>query len=305
MDNKKKYDVALIGHVSKDINTDFHGVTAHMMGGAILHASACIYALGHPVAAITKLEDDDIESREAFPIPESDIYISHAEKGTSISNRYLSEDKERRICKCISQGDAFTVDDIPPEVDAKIYDLAGLIYGDFPNELIRYCADKGDLAIDVQAFLRHADPATGDMEFFDWEDKREMLPFVRFLKTDAAEAQIMTGTADRYAAAEILFSYGAKEVVITHNTEVLSYDGRDLYTCPIRSRNFSGRTGRGDSTFASYITERLHADIPSALLTATALVSLKMETPGLFRGTRADVEAYIDAFYADRPVRRV
>ena len=61
-----------------------------------------------------------------------------------------------------------------------------------------------------------------------------------------------------------------------HNTEVLVYDGREIYTCPIRARNLSGRTGRGDTTFAGYINERLTADIPTALRFATALVSLKM-----------------------------
>ena len=34
-----------------------------------------------------------------------------------------------------------------------------------------------------------------------------------------------------------------------------------------------------------------------ALLWATALVSLKMETPGPFRGCREDVVAYINEFY--------
>ena len=46
-------------------------------------------------------------------------------------------------------------------------------------------------------------------------------------------------------------------------------------------------------TFAGYINERLTADIPTALRFATALVSLKMETPGPFTGTRADVDAYL------------
>ena len=90
---------------------------------------------------------------------------------------------------------------------------------------------------------------------------------------------------------------GMTVVVITHNTEVLAYDGNKVYTCPIKARNLSGRTGRGDTTFAGYINERLTKDIPTALQTATALVSLKMETPGPFTGTRQDVEDYIKLMY--------
>ena len=36
-----------------------------------------------------------------------------------------------------------------------------------------------------------------------------------------------------------------------------------------------------------------------ALRYATACVSLKMETPGVFKGARADVEAYMRDFYTD------
>ena len=89
----------------------------------------------------------------------------------------------------------------------------------------------------------------------------------------------------------MLHNWGAKEIVITHNTEVLAYDVGEIYTCPIKARNLSGRTGRGGTTFACYVNERLAQDIPRALKTATTLVSLKMETPGPYRGARADPEA--------------
>ena len=112
-----------------------------------------------------------------------------------------------------------------------------------------------------------------------------------------AEAEILTGLTDRAEAARLLHSWGAKEVLITHNTEVLAYDGKAIYTCPIKARNLSGRTGRGDTTFAGYITERQRAGVAEALQYCTALVSLKMETPGPFQGTRQDVLDYIHTFY--------
>ena len=135
------------------------------------------------------------------------------------------------------------------------------------------------------------------MAFHDWAEKKEYLPYIDYLKTDAAEAEILTGTTDRAKAAKMLYEWGAKEVLITHNTEVLAYDGKEIYTGPIKARNLSGRTGRGDTTFAGYITERQKADIKSALLYCTALVSLKMETPGPFKKTRQDVLDYINEFY--------
>lgn len=77
------------------------------------------------------------------------------------------------------------------------------------------------------------------------------------------------------------------------------YAGETVHTCPIRARNLSGRTGRGDTAFAGYIAERQHSGVEQALLYCTALVSLKMETPGPFRGNRQDVLNYIREFYPE------
>ncbi|HBG15791.1 MAG TPA: ribokinase, partial [Firmicutes bacterium] len=98
-------------------------------------------------------------------------------------------------------------------------------------------------------------------------------------------------------AAKLLHRWGAKEIMITYNTEALVYDGSDYYIAPLKPRNLSGRTGRGDTCFSAYITERLKRGPAEAVLYAAALVSLKMETPGPFKGTRADVEKYINQFY--------
>ena len=135
------------------------------------------------------------------------------------------------------------------------------------------------------------------MNFHDWSDKMEYLKYFDFLKTDAAEAEILTGLTDRREAAKQLYAWGAKEILISHNSEMLVYDGKDFFTCPVKARNLSGRTGRGDTAFAGYINERQHASVEEALLWATALVSLKMETPGPFRGCREDVVVYINEFY--------
>ena len=125
------------------------------------------------------------------------------------------------------------------------------------------------------------------------------MPYILYLKTDAAEAEVLTGQSDRETAARMFFDWGAKEIIITHNTEVIAYDGREITVCPLRPRNLSGRSGRGDTTFAAYITERGANDIRTSLLWAAAAVSAKMETPGAYKGTRADVQSYIDRFFAD------
>lgn len=292
-----KYDVLTIGHISLDFNIDYLDNQIIEIGGAVIYSSAAAYALGHKVGAVTKLAAEDKERLEALVIPKEDVFFVESKKSTSIRNKYFTADKERRACTCISQADSFEIEDIP-NVDADIYHFAGLIYGDFDGKLIKELSKKGKIAVDVQATLRHQDASDGGRMYFeDWADKKELLPYVDFLKTDAAEAEILTGTSDRKKAAKMLYDWGAKEICITHNTEVLAYDGVNYYTCPIKARNLSGRSGRGDTTFASYITERLHNDIATSLLWATATVSLKMEKPGALQVKRDAIQEYINEFY--------
>lgn len=295
----KHYESIIIGHISMDNNIDHLGNGAFVCGGAVLYSSASAYALGHNVAAVTRLAKEDADRLKEFTIPNENLYVINCEKSTTMKNVYFTPDKERRATACLSFGDPFELTDIPEDISGDIYHFAGLIYGDFPNEMIKECANRGKVAVDVQTCLRHGNRETGEMFFEDWACKKEMLPYIHFLKTDAAEAEIMTGTDDRYEAIKMLHEWGAKEVLITHNTEVIAYNGGEIYSCPIRARNLSGRTGRGDTTFAAYINERLSNDIPTSLLYATATVSLKMETPGPLKATREDIENYINEYYKD------
>lgn len=290
-----RFDSLIIGEVARDTNVDYDGATVQAIGGAVYYSGYAAANIGHKIAVLPKAAMAPGALESAFAkAPNVVVYPLSSKASFVTKNVYHTPDRERRTSTVDSVIDPYRTDEIP-DIDAKIWHLAGLVGGDIPNEIIPFAARRAMVAIDVQCMLRWVE--NGGMVYHDWAEKREMLPYVRFLKTDAAEAEILTGTDDRVSAAKMLFDWGAKEILITHNTEVLVYDGEEIYTCPIKARNLSGRTGRGDTTFAGYINERLIHDIPTALRTATALVSLKMETPGPYMGTREDVEAYIREFY--------
>jgi len=284
-----------MGHISIDENI-YQRETVKEIGGAVVYSSCASYAISHKTGILTKLSFQDKNCLETFTIPEKDIFTLNSKNTTSIRNIYHSADRERRTCTALSVADPFTIDDIPNNINSQIYHFAGLISGEFDNEMIKFLHNKGKVALDVQGFLRTVGK-NKEMLFKDWKEKKEHLPFIDYLKTDAAEAEIMTGAKDRKIAAEMLFEWGAKEIIITYNKEVLIYNGIKHYTFPLKPRNLSGRSGRGDTCFSAYITERADKEIEEALLFAAALVSLKMESPGPFRGTRDDVEDYIKKFY--------
>ena len=84
---------------------------------------------------------------------------------------------------------------------------------------------------------------------------------------------------------------GAREVMITHASEVILDQGERVVRVPFNPSNLSGRTGRGDTCFASYMCWRLNHGIEESLRYAAALTSIKMEKPGPFSGTMEDVLA--------------
>ena len=292
-----QFESLIIGEIAEDTNVDYDGTTIQAIGGAVYYSGFAAANIGHKIAVLPKADTTKVDLKAAFAkAPNITVFPVHSTHSFVTKNVYHTPDRERRTSTVDSVIDPYKPCEVPEEIDAKIWHLAGLVGGDIPDEMIPYAVSRGAMvAVDVQTMLRWAE--NGGMVYHDWAAKKEMLPYIRFLKTDAAEAEILTGTDDRVAAAKMLYDGGAKEILITHNSEVLVYDGKEIYTCPIKARNLSGRTGRGDTTFACYINERLTKDIPTSLKTATALVSLKMETPGPYMGTREDLDAYMKEFF--------
>ncbi len=291
------YDLMIVGPATRDVNVDYTGAEDRSTGGAVTFCTPAAAAAGAKVFAAVKISPEDGDIIGGFHMDPADIALLPSKKTTLMKNVYFTPDRERRDASCPARSDPVQPEEIP-DVDCRLYHLAGLLYGDFPNELIKFLHGKGMVSADAQGFLRHNE--NGKLCFHDWTDKLQYLPYMDFFKTDAAEAEILTGLTDRAEAARQLRRWGAKEILISHNTEMLAYDGRDLFTCPVRARNLSGRTGRGDTTFGAYLAMRMTgAGMQEALRYATACVSLKMETPGVFTGTRADVENYLREFYGN------
>lgn len=290
-----KFDTIIIGQVCLDTNTDYDGRTEHRFGGAVLYSGHAANSIGKKVAVVPKGNPKEADAEKAFGGSGITVFPKSSKNSTLMENVYFTADRERRRSRCLAVIDPYTPQDIPDE-PTNVYHLAGLCYGDIGPDVILECARRGDVAMDIQCMLRHVEPDQ-TLKLHDWPEKTKYLKYIRFLKTDAAEAEVLTGLTDREAAARKMYEWGAKEIVITHNTEVIAYDGNCIYRAPLKPRNLSGRTGRGDTTFAGYITERQNSSIQEALTFSAALVSLKMENPGPFLGSRQDVLDYINQFY--------
>lgn len=282
------YDIAMLGHVSKDIIVDHLGVETRLLGGAVIQSAAAAARSGARLLVVTKAAREDWPSLEYLRGLGLDLVVGESPATTSILNIFRTPDHERRDTSLVSRAEPFSASDLPANAKAAIIDLAGLFVGELPDTLIEELRSRARLAVDAQGLLRRAE-ADGTMRFADWAGKRRYLPMLDYFKTDAAEAKILTGCDDREEAARTLASWGAKEVMVTHNSEVLVLVEGRIHRAPFTPSNLSGRTGRGDTTFASYLTRRLGHDPGDAVRYAAALCSLKMEKPGPFTGTVEEV----------------
>ncbi|MEX2716223.1 MAG: PfkB family carbohydrate kinase [Candidatus Sigynarchaeum springense] len=297
---KRKYDIFSFGHISLDV-IKTPDERKEMLGGAILHAAWVAHQLGFKNAVLTKSAPADKARLAEFPpMAKDDVFWIESRVTTSILNDYKDKTLERRDCFSQGQADMYVKEDFP-DFSAKIVQYSALMHGEVDLPLIKWLAKKGKLVVDAAGFIRKVMPDK-TMQSQPWPDLKAAFPYFYYFKADAAESEFLTGLdcethEGRVKAAEQYIEWGAKEIILTHNKELIVANKEGNWAAPFKNRNLSGRTGRGDTATTSYVLARLNDKPPEAVRFAAALTSLKMETPGPFKGTRADVDAYLKQFY--------
>ncbi len=295
------YDFFCIGNISIDfIRTPSSETT--FTGGAILNAVWVLHQLGYKVGVLTKTSKKDKFRIKEFPKFSSSDNLKwiESDKITSILNDYQTIDKERRVCTNLGQADPFNLSEIP-NFQAKVIMYNGLVTGEINAKILKFLSKKGKLVVDAQGLTRKV-MSSNNMKLIPYENLKEIMPFIHYFKADAAEAEILTDISTvthegRFKAAKKLLKMGANEVIISHNSELLVVSDKKQVTVPFKNRNLNGRTGRGDTCTAAYVSERFHRNMEEAALFSAALTSLKIETPGPFKQTRVDVEKFLREFY--------
>ena len=245
--------------------------------------------VGKKVAAVVKMAPKDENFLQSMKDVGVDTYLIPAAETTYSRVLHESANVDERKLTLVKSAGLISINDVP-ELDSTCVHLAGISDTEFNMALMKGLKARGySLSTDMQSFVRHVTPVTHDIEFSDVAEKKEIAAMMDKLKLDIVEAKILTGTDDLEKAAAIVESWGCPETLITHAQGVLArVKGVTCYE-KFSNSNVSGRTGRGDTTFAAYLSWRLNHDVAESLKFAAALVSIKMETPGPFKGTLEDV----------------
>lgn len=282
-------DLAFLGHLCLDEVVPFGGSPFVAPGSAVLCGALAAARIGTRVTVVTRMAPED----EAILTPMRQVGIAidviAAEATTYMKVVHPGPNVDEREMFQLRNAGRFTATEIPP-LDARQVHLAGITDQEFDPEFVRGMKSRGyRLSADMQSFVRQVDPITRRVAFRDVPDKAEIVSHLDMVKLDVVEAQVLTGTDDLERAAISFERWGCPETVITRADGVLARVNGRTYWKQFTNRSVVGRTGRGDTTFAAYMSRRLDHDPDTSLTFAAALVSLKMEKAGPFSGTLADV----------------
>jgi sugar/nucleoside kinase (ribokinase family) len=286
----KIYDITFVGHMCYDEIIPFGGKVRIAPGSAVLCGAMVAARVGKKVAAVVKMAMKDESILQPMKDIGIDTYIIPSEETSYNRVLHESENVDERTMTLIKSAGLISINDVPV-LDSRCVHLAGISDTEFDMALMKGLKSRNfaSLSVDMQSFVRHVDPITKNHEFSDVADKKEIAAMMDKLKLDKVEARLLTGTDDLEEAAIIIESWGCSEIVITQSKGVLARVNGKTYYEKFSNNSVAGRTGRGDTTFAAYLSRRLDHKVPESLKFAAALVSIKMETPGPFSGTLQDV----------------
>jgi sugar/nucleoside kinase (ribokinase family) len=295
-----RYDVVFLGNYTKDTIVSAAG-TRMVDGGGFNYGAHAAAAManreGVPlrVAAITRLAREDWRVVEELTGLGVDVLAGETPRSTCLRLEYPNSNPDERVIYVASSAGTFSVGQVA-ELQAGAFVLSPSFRGEVEMDVIEALAAKGArIAVDVQGWVRVV--REGRLAYEAWPEARLFLKQVSIVKADAIEAERLTGEADIHRAARLLSGLGPREVVLTHRDGLLVYAGGQTYEAGFFPKALIGRSGRGDTCLAAYVSKRLSAPPAEATIWAAALTSLKMEVEGPFHRTSVEVERLIAERY--------
>jgi len=259
-----------------------------MAGGTAFYFSYAVCNLGVKYLLMTALAEDDMQYVERLRSKGLEIKVQPSTHTVFFENIY-GDNPDIRTQNVLAKADPFAIEPLQ-NIEAQMFHLGPLLADDMSTEFIKAISKKGKVSLDAQGYLRKVEDQK--VRAVDWPDKIEALKYVDILKVDEAEMTVLTGYEKVSDGAKILADWGVKEVVVTNGSlgSIIYYEGT-FYNIPAyRPEVVVDATGCGDTYMGGYLYQRVKGkDIQESGQFAAAIASLKMESPGPFRGTEEEV----------------
>jgi sugar/nucleoside kinase (ribokinase family) len=290
----KNYDVLYIGNYTKDTIISPTG-TKYVDGGAVNYAAHAAAQLGAKVAVITHLAKEDDRVVEKFKAAGIDCFATYTPHSTLMKLEYPTTNPDIRTLSVTATAGSIAVDEVEP-LNAKAAVIGSSLRGEVGPDVIQALKAKNILiAADMQGFVRVLRGT--ELKYEPWPEMVTTLAQVDVVKSDAAEAEFLTGETDIYKAAKFYADMGPKEIVLTHKDGLLIYANGRIHEIGFFPARLDSRSGRGDTCIGTYMAKRLSLEPGEAGIWAAAVTSLKMENLGPFNRSVSEVEAFIHEKY--------
>jgi len=290
----KNYDLLCIGNYTKDTIISSAG-TKIVDGGAVNYAAHAAARLGLKVAVVTRLAKDDERVVEKLTQSGIDCYVTYTPQSTLLKLEYPTSDPDIRTLSVTGMAGSIAASEVE-NIDAKAAVIGSSLRGEVGMDVIHTLKDKKMLvAADMQGFVRVLRGA--DLKYEPWDEMQTTLALVDIVKSDAVEAEFLTGETDIYKAAKFYADMGPREIVLTHKDGLLIYADSTFHEMNFYHARLDGRSGRGDTCIGTYVAQRLFMAPYEAGIWAAAVTSLKMENVGPFDRSVREVEELIHHKY--------
>ncbi len=294
------YDLVIIGNYTKDTIISSSGVRK-LDGSGFLYSSYAAALTGVSIAGLTRLAKEDAYIIDELKQIGVNVIPTFTRHSTTMKVVYPTSNVDERTVSVEQDAGPYDSNQVHQigGLTAKIFLINAMMRGEVGMEVIREIKKKNALvALDVQGFMRVV-TGDGSLKNENWIDNGSVLSQIDIIKTDAVEAEILTGERDIRKAAAKISESGPKEIVLTHRNGLLVCAYGKFYETEFFSSELTGRTGRGDTCIGSYIAKRLTAPPEQAMIWAAATTSLKMETEGPIRRTAREIGELIHKKYAN------
>lgn len=290
----KRYDVLYIGNYTKDMIVSPAGTTI-VDGGAVNYAAHAATRLGKDVAVVTRLAKEDEHVVEKLRRSGIDCYAFYAPTSTLLKLEYPTLDPDIRTLSVLSVAGSITANEVE-KLEARAAVIGSSLRGEVGIDVIRALKAKNMLvAADMQGFVRVLRGV--ELQYEPWDEMPALLALVNVVKSDALEAEFLTGETDLHKAVQVYAEMGPHEIVITHKDGLLLYADGEFLEMSFYPARLVGRSGRGDTCLGTYIAQRLSMRPREAGIWAAAVTSLKMENVGPFDRSVSEVETLIRQKY--------
>jgi sugar/nucleoside kinase (ribokinase family) len=290
----KNYDVLYIGNYTKDTIISPAGVK-YVDGGAVNYAAHAAARLGLSVAVVTRLAKEDDRVVEKLIQAGIDCYPTYTPHSTIMTLEYPTSDPDIRKLSVTATAGSISAGEVET-LNAKAAVIGSSLRGEVGVAVIKKLKEKNMLvATDMQGFVRVLRGV--ELNYEPWDQMQSTLAFVDVVKSDAVEAEFLTGETDIFKAAKFYADMGPREIVLTHKDGLLILADGKFHEMGFYPARLDGRSGRGDTCVGTYVAKRLSLPPREAGIWAAAVTSLKMENLGPFNRSIDEVEAFMSAKY--------